>query len=226
MHEIPGATPHDVPEPPSPDEVAARFGRPIIGFCPQPHLTELNGLSTMGHNDRLVQVAVSYSFLLDPADPSSPQNLVDDVESVHGWIEKAHRDRQPEWFIRSLQSRSFPMLWEAVRTSVDEFERTPAEGLARHVNHVLINTVENRRRRSADSPAPRLDAAVPASHAQPATVTLDGIERDGVMIDTDPDIVGWAAEVDGAIVSIAIDRDRAAVLDLRLVTRWVPPASI
>lgn len=222
MHEVPGASARDLPAPPSPEEVAAGFGRPVFGLVPQPHLRELDVLSTVASGEELTEVSVSYSFLAEPSDPADPRNLVPTVRDIDGWLEKAERDGQPEWFARGLQSMRFPMVWEAVRTAsrVDPWGATTAERLAGHMEHVLINTADERRRRDGDSVIPSLDAGVTAAHARPTTLTVDGAERPGIQIDTDATVIGWAVEVDDSLVSIVLDRDRAEHLDVRLATRW------
>lgn len=221
MHEVPGASARDMPAPPSPEEVAARFGRPVFGLVSQPHLGELDGLSTVATGEELVEVSVSYSFLAIPTDLTDPRNLVPTVRDIEGWLEKAERDGQPEWFVRSLESMRFPMIWEAVRTATrrDAFGATTAERLAAHMEHVLVNTADERRRRD-DSGIPSLDGGVSAAHARPATVTVDGNEHPGIRIDTDATVIGWAVEVDDSLVSIVVDRDRAEHLDVELTARW------
>ena len=95
---------------------------------------------------------------------------------------------------------------------------TVADHLARHVDHVLVNTAEGRSTRS-DGAAPVLDAPVAVHHARPgAVLVVDDVERDAVLIDTDPDVVGWGAEVDGSIVLVVVPRDRVPLLDLRLTS--------
>lgn len=222
MHEVPGASARDLPAPPTPEETAARFGRPVFGLVPQPHLKELDTLSTVASDEELTDVSVSYSFLTEPTDPTDPRNLVPTVRDIDGWLEKAERDGQPEWFVRSLQAMRFPMVWEAVRTTsrTDPSGATTAERLAAHMEHVLINTSDERRRRDDDSGIPSLDTGVTAAHARPTTVPVDGTERPGIQIDTDPTVIGWAVEVDDSLVSVVLDRDRADHLDVRLVTRW------
>ena len=220
MHEVTNARPGDFPAPPSADEVASRFGRPVFSLVEQPGLIRLDGLSTVATGDRLVEVSVSYSHLVAPEDPTDPRGLVDDIDEVTGWIEKAHRDGRPEWFVRSLEALRFPMLWETVRTARRDADGATslAESLARHLDHVLINTVEGRRRRSGDRPGRELDGPVNPAHARPATVVVDGLPREGVEIDTDADLTGWAVIVDDLVVSVALDREVAATLEVALAT--------
>ncbi|RWZ46143.1 hypothetical protein ELQ90_16085 [Labedella phragmitis] len=199
MHEVPGASARDLPAPASPEEVAARFGRPVFGLVPQPHVRELDVLSTVATGEELSEVSVSYSFLAEPGDPTDPRNLVPTVRDIDGWLEKAERDGQPEWFVRGLQSMRFPMVWEAVRTTtrVDPWAATTAERLAAHMEHVLLNTADERQRRD-DSGIPSLDAGVTAAHALPANVAVDGAERPGIQIDTDATVIGPSASTCGS----------------------------
>ncbi|WP_165068362.1 hypothetical protein [Marisediminicola senii] len=221
MQEIPGRTVRDLPTPPTRAEVIARFGAPVFTLVPQPHLRELDGASTMAVNDTLQEVSLSYSYLRWPDDPADPRNLVPDIDEITHWIDKAHRDDQPEWFIASLESRRYPTVWEAVRSIHPDVgvAQTLAEHLAHHVNHVLINSVEGRRVDAAGRP-PRLDAEVKPTHAQPAVLTVDGVELPAITIDTDPHIVGWAAQVGEVYVTVALDRER--LLTLRVALTALP----
>jgi hypothetical protein len=222
VHEVPNARPEDFPAPPSADEVASRFGRPVYTLVEQLGLIRLDGLSTVANGDRPVEVSVSYSRLVAPEDPTDPRNLVDDIDDVTGWIEKARREGRPAWFVRSLEARRFPMLWETVWTARKDADGAAslAESLVRHMDHVLINTVEGRRRRSSDHPGLDLDGPVNPAHARPTTIVVDGLPREGIGIDTDADIVGWAVPVDDLVVSIALDRDVAATLEIALEVGW------
>lgn len=225
MHEVPNARPEDFPAPPSGDEVASRFGRPIFTLVEQPGLIRLDTLSTVATGDRLVEFSVSYSRVLVAEDPTDPRNLVDDIDEVTGWIDKARREGRPAWFVRSLEARRFPMLWETVRTARRDADGAAslAEGLARHMDHVLINSVEGRRRRPIDHPGHDLDGPVNPAHARPATLIVDGLAREGIEIDTDADLVGWAVPVDDLVVSVALDREVAPSLEVALATGWGRP---
>lgn len=215
---------HDLPRPGTASEIAATFGRPVHTFVEQPRL-DLTQPSTIAHDDVLDTVALNYVFVADPSDPEAPSNLVENVAEIDGHLADALAAGQPEWFVAGLRAFRYPMLWEAVVTTVapDDPERSGerdsvAEHLARHVNHVLINAAEGRSTRP-DGAMPVLDAPVTARHAQPGeALVVDGVEHDAVLIDTDPDLVGWGAEVDGSIVLVVLPRDLVPLVDLRLTS--------
>ncbi|OII26336.1 hypothetical protein [Frigoribacterium sp. MCBA15_019] len=215
---------HDLPRPGTPSQIAAAFGRPVHTFVEQPRL-DLTQPSTIAHDDVLDTVALNYVFVADPSDPEAPSNLVENVAEIDGHLADALAADQPEWFLAGLRAFRYPMLWEAVVTTVapDDPERSGErdsveEHLARHVNHVLINTAEGRSTRP-DGAMPVLDAPVTARHAQPGeALVVDGVEHDAVLIDTDPDLVGWGAEVDGSIVLVVLPRDLVPLVDLRLTS--------
>jgi hypothetical protein len=215
---------HDLPRPGTASEIAATFGRPVHTFVEQARL-DLTQPSTIARDDVLDTVALNYVFVADPSDPEAPSNLVENVAEIDGHLADALAAGQPEWFVAGLRAFRYPMLWEAVVTTVapDDPERSgardsAAEHLARHVNHVLINTAEGRSTRP-DGAMPVLDAPVTARHAQPgAVLVVDGVEHDAVLIDTDPDLVGWGAEVDGSIVLVVLPRDLVPLVDLRLTS--------
>jgi hypothetical protein len=224
MDPVENADLHALPRPRTAVEVAAEFGHPVHTFVEQPRL-DLTQPSTIAQDGVLGTVALNYAFVADPSDPDAPSNLVENVAEIDGHLADALAAGQPEWFVAGLRAFRYPMLWEAVVTTVapddpdDPGERvTVAEHLARHVNHVLMNTAEGRSTRP-DGAVPVLDAPVTARHAQPAAVlVVDGVDRDAVLIDTDPDLVGWGAEVDGSIVLVVLPRDLVPLVDRRLTS--------
>jgi len=215
---------HDLPRPGTASEIAATFGRPVFTFVDQPCL-DLTQPGTVAHDDVLQTVALNYVFVADPSAPDAPSNLVENVAEIDGHLASAVTAGQPAWFVAGLRAFRYPMLWEAVVTTIAPDDPAPsgervsvAEHLARHVNHVLVNTTEGRSTRPAGA-TPVPDAPVTTRHAQPgAVLVVDGIERDAVLIDTDPDLVGWGTEVDGSIVLVVLPRDRVPLVDLRLTS--------
>ncbi|NRD25136.1 hypothetical protein [Frigoribacterium sp. VKM Ac-2836] len=215
---------HALPRPRTAREVAATFGRPVRTFVEQPRL-DLTQPSTVGHDDVLDTVALNYVFVADPSDPDAPSNLVENVAEIDGHLADALAAGQPDWFVAGLRAFRYPMLWEAVVTMVAPDDPAPpaepfavAEHVARHLNHVLINTAEGRSTRP-DGAVPVLDAPVTARHAQSgAVLVVDGVEREAVLIDTDPDLVGWGAEIDDTIVLVVLPRDLVPLVDRRLTS--------
>lgn len=220
MHFASGMTARDFPEPPTIDQVVQDFGAPVFTLVAQPHLDEVSH-GTFGSSGMLISVSLSYCVYRHPEDLEDPANFADDIEATLWAIDQAQASDQPTWFMDSLRRRRYPMLWEAVQTVRLGFDmdRPLAERLAEHINHVLINTIENRRQ-SNPGALPVLDHGVTARHAQSGvTLRVDGTDVDAIMIDTDPDVMGWAAEIDGFAVLVAFDRDLAGLVDVTLERR-------
>jgi hypothetical protein len=226
MRIVPGITARDLPDPPSNDEVVEAFGAPVFTLVPQPGLRE-STWGSMSVGGAPVEASASYCFFRHPDDLTDPLNYADDIDSTLGYIEKALSDNQPGWFLDRLRDNRYPLLWEAVRTirlGIDP-DRPLDERLAEHVNHVLINTVGHRTS-WGDAGPPILDNPVTARHAQSGfALRVDGVIRDALIIDTDPDVVGWALQMGGLAVTVAIDRDRAEAIEVALQTRRGTPGA-
>lgn len=208
-------TARDVPAPASLAHDAATFPVPVYGLVAQPRLRFASHGATRG-GAMTYSVSISYSYLAEPGEPDAAVNFVEDIDEVRGWLRKADLDQQPDWFKAGIAAARYPMLWEAVLTAIDpDGDRSLDEHLADHVNHLLVNTMEHRRALDANR-IPQLDHAVRASHAQPATVTVSGSPVPGLVIDTDPDLVGWAVRVEDALVVLGLPRDRVDSLILEL----------
>lgn len=224
MRIIPGITARDLPVPPTIDQVVQEFGAPVFTLVSQPHLVEASaGAFSMGGVP--VEVSLNYCVYRHPDAPEDPSNFADDIKATRSAIDTATAAGQPAWFVDTLQRMMYPMLWEAVRTVKLGFDpdRPLAERLAEHVNHVVINTVESRRQSSPDA-LPRLDHEIMARHAQPgSTLNIDGTDVDALTIDTDPNVIGWAADVDDCAVLVAVSRDFADMIDITLHRRRAPP---
>jgi hypothetical protein len=218
MHEIPGATSGDFPAPPAIDDVARNFGGPVFTLVPQPSLQEISLPSTVSENGRLREVSLSYSYFRHPDNRADSRNFAENAEATTTMLRTAEAERQPAWFIEALGQRRYPLLWEAVLTVGRGGERSVTQVLSDHLRHVLSNTWGTRRPNGFDG----TDASATGARterAREATLEIDGVMREAMVLDSDPDVIGWAAPVEGSVVVLVLDRDIAPTLDLRLIRR-------
>ena len=195
---------NDLPAPATIEADAGRLGVPVytlrnVGL-------RLAGHSTVAVGNDLCQVALSYSVLVNPEDPEDPINFVTDERLVMAAREGLREDR-PSWFRERVLAMRYPTVWEAIvscKAGVDAHQSLE-ERLASHVNHVGVNTLDERR---AVGPTgiPVLDHPVAARHAHASELRVDGRVAEALMIDSDPDLVGWATVVGATTLLIAVDR--------------------
>ncbi|MDP9905583.1 hypothetical protein [Arthrobacter bambusae] len=116
----------------------------------------------------------------------------------------------------------YPQLWDAVRTTWhrDPAERSsPARVLAEHMNHVLINRYRREwlggiawDRYAGDARRPPANRGVPA--------WIDGVEVQGVEIDTDPLVYGVGASLgQGGVVTAVLPRDELDYIRIEFAKR-------
>lgn len=214
-----------VPEPPSVADSIAAFPVPVAGFVAQPALELKPVASTSsgydGDSGQLFtgSITLSYTRWWNPDDHGDPVNERDLDPAL-----RATLDAPP---VRELSTRSealrqglrYPMLWEAVRTTaVGAGRGLPdlAETLIAHVEHLLINRYRETRADPSDQWAvlgrPR------PGHLQPGSIDLDGVPRDGLLLDTDADVWAVGVALADRLVTVGVDRDLLDGVDLRLVT--------
>lgn len=100
----------------------------------------------------------------------------------------------------------YPTLWEAVQThwwrSVQD-RRSAAELLIGHAEYILTN----RFRDELGLTWPEWVRSIPSAAVQPSTVVVDGAGRAGMLLDTDPFVLGVATELDdGRILTAVVPR--------------------
>ena len=210
----------DLPVPPTGDEIAAAFPVPLFGLVAHPAIAEA-GFGTVGSNDGVYEVAISYSLFRHPADHNDPSNFADNIADTVAAINKAERDGQPEWFVSGLRRMRYPVLWEAVstvRTDIGE-PRPLAERLAAHINHVVMNTCAERRRESSTGPSTLVNPVQAPDALLNRLLQVDGADISAIQIDTDVDATGWALELPHAAVLVVIPRAELPLVDVRLERR-------
>ena len=221
----------DAPDPNEGNRLRAQeLGLDLVGFSRQRHLEDWGALSIREHTQhgeqapREVDVSKSYTLWRNPDDHDDPFNLrptkrasaaPDDADPA-----------LPTWLHERVRRMKYPLLWEAVRThrARPPHRRTAEELLVEHLNYVLNNQFRT------EHQLPPLGAGSWASLVSTRgvrsdyPVTVDGTERPGFLADTDPFVVGLAADLDAERTFTAvIPRDALPYLDLSFDDEGTPP---
>jgi hypothetical protein len=210
-----------MPAPPGVDEIAARFGAPVLSFAPQPRLEEFAAAQTASHG-RFVEISLSYSYFSNPRNRNDPANHIALDPSQRAAIERAENDHLPPWMIDQVTRMRYPVLWEAVRTSVPipaERSRPLEARMAAHMNDVLRNTFPGRVRTRRGG-MPVVAASLREEEVtRGVPVLIDGEPTRGFRVDADPDVVAIGARVDGRFMTVVIDRKLESQIKMEFVRR-------
>ena len=216
--------PLDLPAPPGPDEIARAFPVPLLTLVPQDAIDE-TAVSTTSHTmdgaTTLTEATFSYTFWRNPADRSDPANLADLPDAVRADLDAPPVRPLPEWMLRARERMRYPLLWDAVRTThvVDPAEvrwLTPAFALVEHVNYILMNAFRDERVRAApdEFPGELLGAATERSIEHGIPVSVDGVDRPGMRVDTDAHVYGLGVDLGDRILTAVFARERLPSLEL------------
>lgn len=207
---------------------ATALGVRVAGFVPQRHLEDwgVSGVmssSSGGGAHEVLQAASfprSYTVWRNPDDRADPVNLADLSAELRLTLNRAVPTDLPAWIVRARERMRYPTLWEAVQThwfAVDAEqgpgeERTIEELLRAHAESILLNRYRDELGFGDMQDPPNPVDLVPRNATQASEVTLDGVRRPGVQLDTDPFVFGLGTALDdGRIVTAVIPRD---LLDL------------
>lgn len=221
------ATPDDLPVPPSLDDVTARFPGALFTLEPQPGAEEI-AVSTVtagaGRHPVFLSAAISYGLWRRPDDRDDPVNLAEISDELRAQLDEPPRFPLPDGLMAIRERMRYPMLWEAVQTTLlglgDE-ERTIGTTLVEHVNHILMNRFRDTRVRG-EMPGELLGAATEAAVERGIPVRIDGGVVDGVRLDTDAHVLGLGVDLGDRHLTAVLARDDLPFLDLAFVTRAVP----
>lgn len=221
--------PEDAPDPRLESlELVRRMPVPPYGLVPQRHLEDdgfVGVARSMSGDDALdgCELSVGYTFWRNPDDRSDPVNLaeLDVADRAAATVEPPWP--RPAWLVEAARRLLYPMLWECVRTTWSrqpgEYDRVGAR-LVSHVNNILINQFRKTRATGGLWPD-ELDHAVDERSIETGIpVSVDGVLRDGVRLDTDPDVYGVGVDLgDRTVLTAVLTRDLLPYLDVRFVTR-------
>lgn len=200
-----------IPAPPGVDEIAERFGAPLIAFHPQPRLDEFTAIEGRALG-RAVHLSLSYSYT--PIDVA-PVRLRPDQEAA---LDRVEHSDVPAWILDQIARLRRPVLWEAVRTSllVPAERNNPIESrLTAHLNDVLRTSFAEPGR-----PAPTVGGRLRENAFSRGIVfPVDGEPTRGIRYDADPRVIGLGARVDGRFVTVVLDRAVAPTLRMEFVRR-------
>ncbi|HEY0246717.1 MAG TPA: hypothetical protein VGC45_00510 [Gryllotalpicola sp.] len=207
-------------------EKARRMPVPVFGLVPQRHLEDWDALGVQSSTSNGVfdscAVSIGYTLWRRPDNIDDPVNLAELDERTRRSLDREPSWPRPSWLLDRVRRMRYPMLWECVST---HWSRTPSEydtvaaRLAAHVNHILMNRFRDTRVRGASDSGRHgpgeLDSPVDARHVEHGIrVLVDGFEREGIRIDTDPDVYGVAVDINGkSALTAVLPRD-----ELRYVT--------
>ena len=218
--------PMDLPAPPTPDEAARVFGLPLLTLADQPAVEESGiGISSATHNDDLVMSTATVSFTLwrNPENRDDPLNLAELSSETRSSLDTLPPWPLPEWILMARERMRYPAIWEAVRTTylhlpAEAEWHTPEYALVDHVNYVVGNCFREQRVHG-DFPGEVLGAASERAIEHDVPIMVDGAQRSGMRIDTDPHVLGVGVQLADCILTAAIDREQLPSFRLEFVTR-------
>jgi hypothetical protein len=221
--------PMDLPSPPSADDIAAAFAVPLLTFVNQPALEEAGAGASSSTQNGLPMMecaSISYTFWRNPQNREDPINLAELDEVTRESLETEPPWELPEWLLRARARMRYPTLWEAVRTThfSDESAGQSAESaLVEHLNYIVMNVFREERARG-DFPGELFDEATEKHIQHGIAISLDGRTVPGMQIDTDPHVLGVAADLGDRILTAVFSREYLPAVRLEFVTRANPAA--
>jgi hypothetical protein len=132
---------------------------------------------------------------------------------------------RPPWLVEQVRRMHYPMLWECVRThwcrEPREFDSAPTL-LVAHVNDILVNRFQQTRAVSDDAPPHFAKPVDRRSVESDVPVLVDGTAREGLRIDTDPQVYGLGVNLDAhTVLTAAIPRDALTYVEVTFAAQPV-----
>lgn len=222
--EFAGYLAEDAPDPRDAQRARmARLGVAAAGLVPQRHLEDLGveAITSVGRQERVDEVSLSRSYTLwrNPDDREDPVNLRELDEATGRALEERPPLAGPAWLDEARDRLRYPSLWEAVQTHwvrPGGEPRRVADRLIAHAEYVLTNVYREELGLHGDVYwAP----PVPPAALQRSRVVVDGAERDALLLDTDPLVLGLGAELaDGRVLTAVIPRDELPLVVLEFAS--------
>ena len=219
-----GPLPVDAPDPAEGLRMQALgLGIPVAGLVAQRHLEDLGVTGMSSEHSGLgeaptTRATVSRSYLVwrNPDDRSDPANLRELDEATRRALEQKPPWPRPAWILRRAEQLRHPMLGDAVHTNwtaPDSEPWTVVDDLVQHVNYILNNHFRDE---YGSQDASRWNVVVDARHVQKGyDVVIDGEARSGIVIDTNPHVLGVGVEFEAhRTMTAVVPRDELASLRL------------
>ena len=214
----------DRPPPPTPAEVAAGFPVPLMTLGAQSSIEEVAVGTVSGNvNGEAFErsASLSYSLWRNPDDRSDPANLLELTDEQRAGLDRVPANPLPAWMIAARERMRYPQLWDAVTTSwfsERDDVHTVEHELVQHVNYIVMNRFREERVRG-DSPG-EIDRPVTEREIQrDQPVLVDGAERPGLLIDTDPNVLGLGIDLGDRFLTAVFERSHLPFVRLEFVTR-------
>lgn len=218
----------DMPAPPTPDEVAAKFPYPVITLVAQDGAEETYaGTMSRTQDGRVAMeaVALTYTVWRNPEDRDDPVNRLDLTAEMRTALEMRPTDPLPVWMEVVRERMLYPSLWEAVRTTYDSDPRTrptAESALVEHSNYVLMNVFRDQRV-GPGAPWDVIDAATSSGLELTADIMVDGVPTAVVRLMNDPHVIGAAVDLGDRVLTAVIAREHAAHVVFEFATRVPGP---
>ena len=216
--------PADIPAPLTPDEVAAQFAVPLLTLSAQDSLEEAGvGLSSQRQDGRPVMESATLTYTLwrNPADHDDPINLAQLTDEMRASLDAEPPSALPDWMLQLRARMRYPQLWEAVRTthiSDGSTWHTAEVALAEHINNLVRNLYRDERVRGR-FPGDLVDPATEAHIQHGVKISIDGAEVVGMRLDTDPHVLGLAADLGDRVLTAVIPREHLPYVRVEFSTR-------
>jgi hypothetical protein len=210
-------------------EQARQMPVPIFGLVRQPHLEDWDAIGIgSGTRDGVLEsceASISYTLWRNPDDRGDPVNLAELDERQRRALEVEPPWPRPQWLVEQVRRMRYPMLWECVRThwcgQPRAFDSAPAL-LVAHVNHVLVNRLQQTRVVGDYGPHDLTDPVDQRCVEPEVPVLVDGTARDGFRINTDPQVYGLSVDIDAhTVLTAVIPRDALPYVEVAFAARPV-----
>jgi hypothetical protein len=214
----------DRPAPATPAEVAAGFPVPLMTLAPQDSIEEVAvGTVTGSSNGEAFERSASLSYTLwrNPADRGDPANLLELTDEQRAGLDRVPANPPPAWVVAVRERMRYPQLWDAVTTSwfaERDDVHTLEHELVQHVNYIVMNRFREMRVRG-DFPG-EIDRPVTERDIQrDRPVVVEGAERAGLLVDTDPNVLGLGIDLGDRFLTGVFERSHLPYIRLEFVTR-------
>jgi hypothetical protein len=220
----------------APDPAEATFakvrqlGIEVAGFVPQPHLQDVGvlGLSTAKsvragkEVTESATVSRSYTLWRNPADHADPVNWVELHEATQRALDSDPGPARPPWMLRAIERMRHPFLVDVVHTNWTAPGREPVgsiDDLVQHMNYILNNLYRDDYHGQHEDFTQWVHVIATHDVQDGYAVTVDGKQRAGVIVDTNPHILGLGVQLDNRTMTAVVPREYITMIDLDFASK-------